>query len=173
MYDTPTRRRPEPEAAPPCERRGPLGDRRALGSDRRAHGVQALLHTTLALVLAGGRGSRLRELTAYRAKPDMPFAGKLKIIDFALSNCLNSGIRRVAVLTQYRAQSLIRHVTRGFARLDAAPGEFVDVVPAQQQNGESWYAGTADAVAQNADLIREAGARWVLVPAGAHVYKMA
>jgi glucose-1-phosphate adenylyltransferase len=131
-----------------------------------------LCQQTYAMVLAGGRGKRLGPLTDRRAKPAVPFAGKLKIIDFALSNCVNSGIRHIGVATQYKAQSLIRHIERGWGFLAATLGEFVDVVPAQQQQGEAWYAGTADAVAQNIDLIREAGARWVLVLAGDHVYKM-
>jgi len=131
-----------------------------------------LLHQTYAMVLAGGRGSRLHQLTDWRAKPAVPFAGKFKIIDFALSNCVNSGLRHVGVLTQYKAQSLIRHVTRCYASLDAGLGEFVDVVPAQQKDGNRWYGGTADAVCQNLDLVREAQARWVLVLAGDHVYKM-
>ena len=102
----------------------------------------------------------------------MPFGGTLKIVDFTLSNCINSGVRRVAVLTQYKAQSLIRHVARGWGFLDAGQGEFVDAVPAQQRVGESWYSGTADAVYQNLDMVREAGPRYVLVLAGDHVYKM-
>lgn len=127
---------------------------------------------TYAMVLAGGRGKRLGPLTDRRAKPAVPFAGKLEIIDFALSNCVNAGIRHIGVLTQYKAQSLIRHLERGWGFLAATLGEYVDVVPAQQQVGEAWYAGTADAVAQNVELIREADARWVLVLAGDHVYKM-
>ena len=131
-----------------------------------------LCEQTYAMVLAGGRGKRLGPLTDRQAKPAVPFAGKLKIIDFALSNCVSSGIRHVGVLTQYKAQSLIRHIERGWGFLAATLGEYVDVVPAQQQHGEAWYAGTADAVAQNTDLIRESRARWVLVLAGDHVYKM-
>ena len=110
---------------------------------------------TYAVVLAGGRGSRLGPLTDRRAKPAVPFAGKLKIIDFALSNCVNSGVRRIAVLTQYKSQSLIRHVERGWGFLAGSLGEYVDVVPAQQQTGAAWYCGTADAVWQNRDLIAE------------------
>lgn len=127
---------------------------------------------TYAMVLAGGRGKRLGPLTDRRAKPAVPFAGKLKIIDFALSNCVSSGIRHIGVLTQYKAQSLIRHIERGWSFLSSTLGEYVDVVPAQQQLGEAWYAGTADAVAQNIELIIESGARWVLILAGDHVYKM-
>ena len=126
----------------------------------------------IAFVLAGGRGTRLRQLTDRRAKPAVPFAGNLKIIDFALSNCVNSGIRRIAVLTQYKAQSLIRHVERGWGFLAANLGEYIDVAPAQQRLGETWYTGTADAVYQNLSLLRDARAEFVLVLAGDHVYKM-
>ena len=131
-----------------------------------------LVRATYALVLAGGCGSRLKQLTRLRAKPAMPFAGTLKIIDFTLSNCINSGLRRVGVLTQYKAQSLIRHITRGWGFLDASLGEFVDVVPAQQQIDQGWYSGTANAVYQNLALLRAAAPRHVLVLAGDHVYKM-
>ncbi|MBL8345166.1 MAG: glucose-1-phosphate adenylyltransferase [Rubrivivax sp.] len=131
-----------------------------------------LAEQTYAIVLAGGRGSRLAQLTDNRAKPAVPFAGKFQIIDFALSNCVNSGLRRVGVLTQYKAQSLIRHVERGWGFLAASLGEFVEVVPAQQQQGEWWYSGTANAVFQNVDLVREAAPRHVLVLGGDHVYKM-
>ncbi len=125
-----------------------------------------------AIILAGGRGLRLGPLTARRAKPAVPFAGKLKIIDFTLSNCVNSGVRRIGVLTQYKAQSLIRHIERGWGFLAESLGEFIDVVPAQQQQGETWYSGTVDALWQNIDLIRETGASHVLVLGGDHVYKM-
>jgi len=134
--------------------------------------VNDLTQHTVAIVLAGGRGTRLKQLTDRRAKPAVPFAGKLKIIDFALSNCVNSGIRRIAVLTQYKAQSLIRHVERGWGFLAADLGEYVDVAPAQQRLGEAWYSGTADAVLQNLNLLHEADADFVLVLAGDHVYKM-
>jgi glucose-1-phosphate adenylyltransferase len=131
-----------------------------------------LCRRSYAVVLAGGRGRRLGPLTDRRAKPAVPFAGKCKIIDFALSNCVNSGVRRIGVLTQYKAQSLIRHVERGWGFLAATLGEFVDVVPAQQQQGEAWYTGTADALWQNVDLVREAAPDHVLVLGGDHVYKM-
>jgi len=131
-----------------------------------------LAQQTYAIVLAGGRGSRLAQLTDNRSKPAVPFAGKFKIIDFALSNCVNSGLRRIGVLTQYKSQSLIRHVERGWGFLAASLGEFVEVVPAQQQQGECWYSGTANAVYQNLDLVREAAPRHVLVLGGDHVYKM-
>jgi glucose-1-phosphate adenylyltransferase len=143
---------------------------RDLGSQRNE--LLHLTQRTYAMVLAGGRGSRLRRLTDGRAKPAVPFAGKLRIIDFALSNCVNSGIRRVCVLTQYKAQSLIRHIERGWGFLDAGLREYVDVVPAQQQVGEDWYRGTADAVYQNLPLLREAEPEHVLILAGDHVYKM-
>jgi glucose-1-phosphate adenylyltransferase len=131
-----------------------------------------LTQRAYAVVLAGGRGSRLMQLTDWRAKPAVPFAGKLKIIDFALSNCVNSGVRRIAVLTQYKAQSLIRHIERGWGFLAPSLGEFVDVVPAQQRLGDAWYSGTADAVFQNLDIVCEAGPLYVFVLGGDHVYKM-
>ncbi len=124
------------------------------------------------LVLAGGRGSRLRQLTDHRAKPAVPFAGTMRIIDFTLGNCVNSGLRRIGVLTQYKAQPLIRHIERSWGFLEASLGEFVDVVPAQQQTGELWYSGTANAVYQNLDMLREAEPKYVVVLAGDHVYKM-
>ncbi|WP_298834890.1 glucose-1-phosphate adenylyltransferase [uncultured Piscinibacter sp.] len=131
-----------------------------------------LTQRTYALVLAGGRGTRLHQLTDWRAKPAVPFAGKLKIIDFPLSNCVNSGIRRIGVLTQYKAQSLIRHIERGWGFLEMNLGEYIDVVPAQQRIDEGWYSGTANAVYQNLDILHEAEANHVLVLAGDHVYKM-
>lgn len=131
-----------------------------------------LTQRTYALVLAGGRGSRLHQLTDGRAKPAVPFAGKLKVIDFALSNCVNSGIRRIGVLTQYKAQSLIRHIERGWGFLSNPLGEYIDLAPAQQRNGEGWYAGTADAVWQNLSLLQDAAPEQVLILGGDHVYKM-
>jgi len=131
-----------------------------------------LTHRTYAIVLAGGRGSRLRQLTDWRAKPAVPFAGKLKIIDFALSNCVNSDIRRIGVLTQYKAQSLIRHVERGWGFLATSLGEFVDVIPAQQQRGEVWYSGTANAVWQNLGIVQKERPEYMLILGGDHVYKM-
>jgi glucose-1-phosphate adenylyltransferase len=132
----------------------------------------ALARETLALVLAGGRGSRLGHLTDGRAKPAVPFGGAFRIIDFALSNAINSGIRRIGVLTQYKAQSLIRHVQTGFGSFDRRMGEFVEVLPAQQRLHASWYAGTADAVFQNLNFIAHQSPRHVLILAGDHVYKM-
>jgi glucose-1-phosphate adenylyltransferase len=138
--------------------------------DVRSNGPLAL--RTYALVLAGGRGTRLHQLTEWRAKPAVPFGGSLRIIDFPLSNCVNSGLRRIGVLTQYKAQSLIRHIERGWGFLDAGLGEYVDVVPAQQRVGERWYSGTANAVYQNIDIIGESRPDFVLILAGDHVYKM-
>jgi len=127
----------------------------------------------MALVLAGGRGSRLLNLTDKRAKPAVYFGGKFRIIDFALSNCLNSGIRRIGVITQYKSHSLLRHLQRGWAFLKSEMNEFVDLLPAQQRvDEESWYRGTADAVYQNIDIIDGYEADYVVVLAGDHVYKM-
>ncbi len=128
---------------------------------------------TIALVLAGGRGSRLMALTDRRAKPAVYFGGKFRIIDFALSNCLNSGIRRIGVITQYSSHSLLRHLQHGWAFLKSEMNEFVDLLPAQQRNDdESWYRGTADAVHQNQDILQSYGADYVVVLAGDHIYKM-
>ncbi len=154
------------------DQQGPGQGYRMRGVEVRSNGLLHLTQRTYAMVLAGGRGSRLKQLTDGRAKPAVPFAGKLRIIDFALSNCVNSGIRRVCVLTQYKAQSLIRHIERGWGFLDAGLREYVDVVPAQQQLGQGWYCGTADAIYQNLNLLREAEPAHVLVLAGDHVYKM-
>ena len=143
-----------------------------------AHGGRArrlpgpLTKSTLALILAGGRGSRLEELTNWRAKPSLPFGGKFRIIDFALSNCVNSGIRRIGICTQYKAQSLIRHVQRGWSFLDGQFDEFVDLLPAQQRIDATWYQGTADAIYQNLDILRRHDPEYVLILAGDHVYKM-
>lgn len=135
--------------------------------------VTEKLRRTLALVLAGGRGSRLKQLTDWHAKPGVPFAGKFRIIDFTLSNCINSGIRRIGVLTQYKAHSLIQHIQRGWGFLRGEFNEFIELLPAQQRTDETnWYRGTADAVFQNLDIIREHGPEFVLVLAGDHVYKM-
>ena len=127
----------------------------------------------VALVLAGGRGSRLKSLTDRRAKPAVYFGGKFRIIDFALSNCLNSGIRRIGVITQYKSHSLLRHMQRGWAFLKTEMNEFVDLLPAQQRtDDESWYRGTADAVYQNQDILAGYGADYIVVLAGDHIYKM-
>ncbi|WP_127996326.1 glucose-1-phosphate adenylyltransferase [Piscinibacter defluvii] len=129
---------------------------------------------TFALVLAGGRGSRLMQLTDRRAKPAVHFGGKFRIIDFALSNCLNSGMRRIAVVTQYKSHSLLRHIQRGWSFLRSELNESVELLPAQQRvNEEQWYRGTADAVYQNLDIIRgEIPPEYIVVLAGDHIYKM-
>jgi len=134
--------------------------------------VSRLTRNTLALILAGGRGTRLKDLTNWRAKPAVPFGGKFRIIDFPLSNCMNSGIRRIGVLTQYKAHSLIQHIQKGWGFLRGEFGEYVELLPAQQRIEPSWYAGTADAVYQNLDIIRDHDPDFVLILAGDHVYKM-
>lgn len=134
--------------------------------------VSRLTRETLALILAGGQGSRLHELTNWRAKPGLYFGGKFRIIDFPLSNCINSGVRRIGVLTQYKAHSLIRHLVHGWSWFQAGNKEFVEILPASQRIGGEWYRGTADAVYQNLDIIRTHAPRFVLILAGDHVYKM-
>jgi glucose-1-phosphate adenylyltransferase len=131
-----------------------------------------ITRNTFALILAGGRGSRLRQLTDWRAKPAVPFGGKFRIIDFPLSNCVNSGIRRIGVATQYKAQSLISHIQHGWGFLDGRFQEFVELLPAQQRIEETWYQGTADAVYQNIDILRRHNPEYVLILGGDHVYKM-
>ena len=132
-----------------------------------------LARHTVALVLAGGRGSRLQALTDRRAKPAVYFGGKFRIIDFALSNCLNSGVRRIAVMTQYKSHSLLRHLQRGWSFLRNEFNEFIDLLPAQQRiDDTSWYQGTADAVFQNLDILRAERPEYILVLAGDHIYKM-
>lgn len=127
---------------------------------------------TMAFVLAGGRGSRMKELTDRRAKPAVYFGGKVRIIDFALSNALNSGIRKMAIATQYKAHSLIRHCQRGWNFFRAERNEYLDILPASQRIDEMWYRGTADAVAQNIDIIDSYDVDYVLILAGDHIYKM-
>ena len=134
--------------------------------------VSHLTRSTYAIILAGGRGSRLMQLTDWRSKPAVPFGGKFRILDFTLSNCVNSGIRRIGVATQYKAQSLIRHLQRGWSFLDGRFDEFIDLLPAQQQIGEDWYQGTADAVFQNIDMLRRNDPKFVLILSGDHIYKM-
>ncbi|MFN3448246.1 MAG: glucose-1-phosphate adenylyltransferase [Roseococcus sp.] len=132
-----------------------------------------LARTAMAFVLAGGRGSRLMELTDRRAKPAVYFGGKTRIIDFALSNALNSGIRRVAVATQYKAHSLIRHLQRGWNFFRTERNESFDILPASQRVSEhNWYLGTADAVFQNIDIIEDLAPRHMVILAGDHIYKM-
>ena len=127
---------------------------------------------TVACVLAGGRGTRLHELTEWRSKPAVSFGGKFRIIDFTLSNCINSGIRRIDIATQYKSHSLLRHVQRGWNFLDNRFDEYIEVLPAQQRTTGEWYQGTADAVYQNIDILRRQDPTLVLVAAGDHVYKM-
>ncbi|MBU2876340.1 MULTISPECIES: glucose-1-phosphate adenylyltransferase [Aliiglaciecola] len=134
--------------------------------------VSHLTRDTLALVLAGGKGSRLCELTQHQAKPAVHFGGKFRIIDFPLSNCVNSGIRKIGVMTQYKAYSLLRHLARGWGHLNRDLGEFVELLPASQQYSSSWYAGTADALYQNIRFIRENAPKYVVVLSGDHIYKM-
>ena len=134
--------------------------------------VSHLVKDTFALVLAGGRGSRLHELTTWRAKPAVYFGGKYRIIDFPLSNCVNSGIRRIGVLTQYKSHSLIRHLVRGWTHFKKELGEFVEILPASQRFSEEWYQGTADAIYQNLDIIRAEKPKYVLILSGDHIYKM-
>jgi len=134
--------------------------------------ISNLTRETYALILAGGRGSRLHELTEWRAKPAVYFGGKFRIIDFPLSNCINSGIRRVGIATQYKSHSLIRHVNRGWGHFKKELGESVEVLPASQRCGEDWYSGTADAVFQNIDIIRHELPKYVMILSGDHVYRM-
>jgi glucose-1-phosphate adenylyltransferase len=135
--------------------------------------VSNLTKNSVALILAGGRGSRLKDLTSHRAKPAVPFGGKFRIIDFPLSNCINSGIRRVGVVTQYKSHSLMRHIQRGWGFLRGEFNEYVDLLPAsQQRDTEDWYKGTADAVFQNLDILRASQAEYVVILAGDHIYKM-
>ncbi len=135
--------------------------------------VSQLPKRALALVLAGGRGSRLHELTDNRSKPAVYFGGKFRIIDFTLSNCLNSGLRRIGVLTQYKSHSLLRHLQRGWSFLKPELNEWLDLMPAQQRvDEETWYQGTADAVFQNLDIIRSERPEYIVVLAGDHIYKM-
>ena len=150
------------------EETGPIGA--AAGGEARY--VSHLTRATYGIVLAGGRGSRLMQLTDWRAKPAVPFGGKFRIIDFTLSNCVNSGIRKIGVATQYKAQSLIHHLQRGWSFLDGRFDEYIDLLPAQQQVSEDWYMGTADAVFQNMSVLRRAGIKYILILSGDHIYKM-
>ena len=135
--------------------------------------TKRLTQRSMAFVLAGGRGSRLKELTNNRVKPAVPFGGKARIIDFALSNAVNSGVRKIAVATQYKAHSLIRHTQRGWNFFRAERNEFLDVLPASQRDGtENWYKGTADAVTQNIDIVDSYNVDYVIILAGDHIYKM-
>jgi glucose-1-phosphate adenylyltransferase len=134
--------------------------------------VSRITRHTLAVIMAGGRGERLKHLTDHRCKPATPFGGKFRIIDFVLSNCVNSGIRRISIMTQYKAHSLVQHIQRGWGYLRGEFDEFVEVIPAQQQLGNFWYRGTADSLYQNLQIIRLHHPRHVLVLAGDHIYKM-
>jgi glucose-1-phosphate adenylyltransferase len=134
--------------------------------------VSQITRDSLALILAGGKGRRLFELTGHQAKPALHFGGKFRLIDFPLSNCVNSGIKQIGVMTQYKAHSLIRHLARGWGHLNRDLGEFVELLPASQQHSDSWYEGTADALYQNIEFIREHAPKYVVVLAGDHVYKM-
>lgn len=127
---------------------------------------------TLSLILAGGAGTRLRDLTRWHAKPAVPFGGKYRTIDFALSNCINSGLRKIHILTQYKSHSLNLHVQKGWGFLHPELGEFIDLLPAQQRVNDVWYSGTADAVFQNIDIIEEQPCKYILILAGDHIYKM-
>jgi glucose-1-phosphate adenylyltransferase len=134
--------------------------------------LSRLTRGTMAVIMAGGRGERLKHLTEDRCKPATPFGGKFRIIDFVLSNCVNSGIRQISVLTQYKAHSLIQHIQRGWGYLRGEFGEFVEIIPAQQRLGPEWYQGTADALWQNMEILRSHRPLHVLVLAGDHIYKM-
>ncbi len=150
------------------ETRGASTD--SVNADRRY--ISRLTRGTLALILAGGRGDRLQDLTKWRAKPAVPFGGKFRIIDFPLSNCVNSGVRKIGVLTQYKSHSLLRHLYRGWGFLRSELGEFMEILPASQRIDNEWYAGTADAVFQNLDILRAHDPEHVLILAGDHIYKM-
>ncbi|MGD8379114.1 MAG: glucose-1-phosphate adenylyltransferase [Gammaproteobacteria bacterium] len=134
--------------------------------------VSLITRDTLALILAGGKGVRLGGLTRNRVKPAVPFGGRFRLIDFPLSNCINSGIRRIGVLTQYKAHVLVQHIQQGWNFLRSELGEYVELLPAQQRMGEEWYRGTADAVYQNADIVSQHDPHFVLVLGGDHIYKM-
>src|SRR5512139_3188270 len=131
-----------------------------------------MLDKTLSIILAGGSGARLHPLTAERAKPAVPFGGKYRVIDFTLSNCLHSGLRRVLVLTQYKSHSLQKHLRDGWSIFNAECGEYITVVPPQMRTGASWYAGTADAIYQNLFLLERNKADKALILAGDHIYRM-
>src|SRR5215831_4772132 len=131
-----------------------------------------MLERAISIILAGGVGSRLHPLTAERAKPAVPFGGRYRIIDFTLSNCLHSGLRRILVLTQYKSQSLQKHLRDAWSIYNPELGEYVTHVPPQMRTGESWYSGTADALYQNLYLLERSGAEYVLILSGDHIYRM-
>lgn len=139
----------------------------------RARFVSRLTNNTMALILAGGRGERLGILTDWRTKPAVPFGGKFRIIDFTLSNCMHSGINKICVLTQYKSHSLIRHLVKGWTKINNERGDFLDIIPAQQWNdNETWFKGTADAVFQSLDIIESHGPDYIIILAGDHIYSM-
>ena len=131
-----------------------------------------MLEKTISIILAGGIGSRLHPLTAERAKPAVPFGGRYRIIDFTLSNCLHSGLRRILVLTQYKSHSLQKHLRDGWSIYNPELGEYITPVPPQMRTGESWYSGTADAIYQNLFLLERSDAEFVLILSGDHIYRM-
>src|SRR5436190_12348026 len=131
-----------------------------------------MLEKTISIILAGGIGSRLHPLTTERAKPAVPFGGRYRIIDFTLSNCLHSGLRRILVLTQYKSHSLQKHLRDGWSIYNSELGEYITSVPPQMRTGESWYSGTADAIYQNLYLLERSGADYALILSGDHVYRM-
>lgn len=127
---------------------------------------------TLAIILAGGAGTRLQPLTSFRAKPSVPFGGKYRIIDFTLTNCLHSGLRRILVLTQYKSHSLQKHLRDGWSIFNPELGEYITPVPAQMRHGDKWYQGTADAIHQNNYLLERSDAEWTIILSGDHIYRM-
>lgn len=139
------------------------------GKSAEAHSA---IQNTLAVILAGGSGTRLKSLTKWHSKPAIPFGGKFRSIDFPLSNCINSHIRKISVLTQYKSHSLNTHINQGWSFLRPELGEFIDLIPAQQRIKDSWYQGTADAVCQNMDIFQSGNPEYILVLAGDHIYKM-
>ncbi len=143
-----------------------------IGRGQAARGIESPLQQTLVMVLAGGQGERLYPLTKDRAKPAVPFGAVYRIIDFALSNCLNSGMRRILVLTQYKSLSLQRHIQETWGLFNPTLGEYVDVIPPQQRNVKRWYQGTADAIFQNIYMLEQERPRWVVILGGDHIYKM-
>ena len=134
--------------------------------------MKSIPERTVTIVLAGGVGSRLSPLTSDRAKPAVPFGGKYRIVDFTLSNCVHSNLRRILVLTQYKSHSLQKHLRDGWSLFNSSLGEYITPVPPQMRVGESWYAGTADAVFQNLYLVQRSGAEYVLILSGDHIYRM-
>ncbi len=137
-----------------------------------ARGQESELHNTLVMLLAGGQGERLYPLTRDRAKPGVPFGGNYRIIDFALSNCINSGLRRIQVMTQYKSYSLQRHIRAAWDLFNPVMGEYVDVIPPQQRNVKRWYQGTADAIFQNIYTLEQDRPGYVVILSGDHIYKM-